>query len=173
MHGADRSGAAPMLTRCGACADFIEITQPTTPPSCSTCSRASSFFPPTTTLFSCVWSCISQDFLSPPMAAGLPSFGRIGLRLLSMLRLGISSATPCSARPCGRAPTAAAARIFNTEFPPATFSSRPRSRRLVGQSEFQSGADWIFRAVSYCLTTRSAETRIGAGPSALGHRRWA
>ena len=32
-----------MLTRCGACADFIEITQPTTPPSCSTCSRASSF----------------------------------------------------------------------------------------------------------------------------------
>jgi hypothetical protein len=51
MHGAGRSGAAPMLTRCGACADFIEITQPTTPPSCSTCSRASSFFPPTTTLF--------------------------------------------------------------------------------------------------------------------------
>ena len=51
MHGAGRLGAAPMLTRCGACADFIEITQPTTPPSCSTCSRASSFFPPTTTLF--------------------------------------------------------------------------------------------------------------------------
>ena len=46
MHGADRSGVAPMLTRCGACADFIEITQPTTPPSCSTCSRASSFYHP-------------------------------------------------------------------------------------------------------------------------------
>eukprot|EP01043_Picozoa_sp_COSAG02_P007333 COSAG02_NODE_217_length_28595_cov_19.642371_35_plen_183_part_00 len=30
----------------------------------------------------------------------------------------------------------------------------------------------IFPAVSCCLTTRSAETRIGAGPSALGHRRW-
>ena len=90
MHGAGRLGAAPVLTRRGACADFIEITQPTTPPSCSTCSRASSFFPPTTTLFSCVWSCISQDFLSPPMAAGLPSFVRIGQRLLSMLRLGMA-----------------------------------------------------------------------------------
>ena len=32
--------------------------------------------------------------------------------------------------------------IFNTEFPPATFSSQPRFRRLVGQSEFQSGADF-------------------------------
>ena len=26
MHGADRSAAGPMPTRCGACADFIEIT---------------------------------------------------------------------------------------------------------------------------------------------------
>ena len=32
--------------------------------------------------------------------------------------------------------------IFNTEFPPATFSSQPRFRRLVGQSEFQSGGDF-------------------------------
>jgi hypothetical protein len=35
--------------------------------------------------------------LSLPWPAGLPSFVRIGPRLLSMLRLGISSASPCSA----------------------------------------------------------------------------
>ena len=108
----------------------------------STCSRASSFFPPTTTLFSDVWSCISQDFLSPPMAAGLPSFGCIGPRLLSMLRLSISSASPCSAGPCGPGPTAAPARNFNTEISPATFLGQLRSCRLVGQSEFQSGGDF-------------------------------
>ena len=35
--------------------------------------------------------------LSLPWPAGLPSFTRIGPRLRSMLRLGISSASPCSA----------------------------------------------------------------------------
>ena len=35
--------------------------------------------------------------LSLPWPAGLPSFVRIGPRLLSMLRLSISSASPCSA----------------------------------------------------------------------------
>ena len=151
-------------------------------------------------------SCISQDFLSPPMAAGLPSFGCIGLRLLLMLRLGMARVAhfvlqdlggrlPCfwtGPLPCFRTGQAhstgfhsrypcrldyrvscasghvycpcsgSASRqrhlvlldlaaglqrprrpgIFNTEFPPATFSSQPRFRRLVGQSEFQSGADF-------------------------------
>ena len=47
----------------------------------------------------------------------------------------------CSAGPCGPAPPAAAAQDFNTEFSPATFSSQPRFRRLVGQSEFQFWSD--------------------------------
>ena len=130
------------------------------------------FCPPSTPLFSDRAGTFHGFPLWLPWPAGLPSFARIGQRLLSMLRLGISSASPCSARPCGPASPAAAAQDFNTEFPPATFPGRRRSCRLVGQSEFRSGADSIFRAVSGCLTTRSAETRIGAGPSALGHRRW-
>ena len=111
------------------------------------------FLPTLHTLFSDRAGTFDGFPLLLPWPAGLPSFARIGQRLLSMLRLGISSASPCSARPCCPASPAAAARDFNTEFSPATFPGRLRSCGLVGQSEFWSGADWIFRAVSCCLTT--------------------
>ena len=174
------------------------------------------FCPPSTPFFADRTGTFDEFPLSLPMAAGLPSFVRIGRRLLSMLRLGRarvahfvlrdlgsrksqiscriatisvpiatcsgSSALPtrldrpsefhghralftdlaparrgvisvfhvaCSARPCGPAPTAAAARNFNTEFSPATFSGQPRSCRLVGRSESQFGSDRISRRLLF------------------------
>ena len=116
--------------------------------------------------------------LALPSPAGLPSFTRSGQRLLSMLRLGISSATPCSAGPCGPASPAAAARDFNTEFLPATFPGQLRFCRLVGQSEFQSGADFGPSSHFSILISRFRNLRLFGGwiqnwtASKNGHFDW-
>jgi hypothetical protein len=69
----------------------------------------------------------------------------------------------CSAGPCGPAPPAATARDFNTEFSPATFPGQPRFCGLVGQSEFQSGADFGPSSHFSILISRFRTLRLFGG----------
>ena len=126
----------------------IETTQPTTPPSCCTRSRASSFsHPPLPCL-----SCISQDLLSPPMAAGLPSFVRIGLRLLLMLRLGMARVAHLFCRTLGGPAT-----LFRTGPPPCFRTGQAHS--TVFHSRYPGRLDCRVSCASghvYCPCSGSA-----------------